>query len=198
MRSFLRLLQNTWLFVLPMLFATHLLALGAAAQLILTAKLTMPKNTRLPRVAMVNESSRLPIIAVPAITEAQMVASHRSRLVATLLARFPKAQGMVWRVHDSMYHVSFAVEGIKTRAVYSADGIFSYGIAYYAASQVPASFTSPILQRYHGWQIHHATEVITGNGSVFDVVLENKTSFLTIQLADDGTMEELRRIRKAF
>lgn len=93
-----------------------------------------------------------------------------------------EVSNVTWTTNNKLFSVYFNKDGVKMRSTYDEKGKWQYTISHLTAKQAPYKVREAVSQHYPGLSIKQVTEV-KKQGSVFHLVqVEDKTSYLTLQV----------------
>lgn len=116
-------------------------------------------------------------------------------VAATFSKMYHTAQSPLWFKDGKYLHVYFQQDGSKVRAALTLKGGLVYAITYLNTSHLPEKIGEAIFDAYSSYSVSHAKQIKTTNSTVYHVLLENNSGFITI-LADDDEVIEIKRMRK--
>ncbi len=117
------------------------------------------------------------------------------KISASFNRQFPTAEQVKWISGEQTSEVHFVVNGRKTKAVFTPNGCLRYALTTCTAEQLPKQLQQLIQKQYTGFVVLNAVEINAHDAVAYQVILENKTGYVTLKSTADA-VEELERITK--
>ena len=128
-------------------------------------------------------------ITLPYIPEKILTAFHRD---------FPDVLSQAsYKVGDS-YMIYFKNDkgNIAYRVYYNSDGDILKTIKYYHEENLAPFIRSKVNSKYKGKDISTITDVISESGHFYQIVLEDRKSWIYINVSEQGYMQMVKRLQK--
>lgn len=104
---------------------------------------------------------------------------------------FPDATEVTWyNMAKGQFYVAFNTAGKKNRAMYSKKGKMLYKISYYLKEMLPASVLQKMKDNYCGKSIFGITEISYNHETVYELVLQDDTSWTDIKISGNQIIDE--------
>ena len=158
------------------------------AQNLLVASAPVAKNMVTSSFISDDESSTI-------LISAETLAASNPKLIWNFTQIFPTTTNVVWSKLDNNYFVSFEKDGQPSSAVFTNKGALNYTITNCSMEQLPASLKHKMSEKYNGYNLFHASQIVSNGTESYSVVMENTTGFVTLLHSENET-EETRRVDK--
>jgi hypothetical protein len=104
---------------------------------------------------------------------------------------FPDATEVTWYNMDKgQLYVAFNTAGKQNRAMYNKKGKMFYKISYYSKEMLPASVLKTVKDNYCGKSIFGITEMSYNQQTVYELVLQDDTSWTNIKISGNQIIDE--------
>jgi len=118
------------------------------------------------------------------------------KAVATFKKEFSSAEFVEWSVEDEYSKVSFILGGSRTVALFNNEGELLGTVRDLLYNQLPLAVMSTMDKRFKGSPIYDIREVTNSDGTRYKFTLEEKGKKYSISVFSDGTISDIRKIRK--
>ena len=123
-------------------------------------------------------------------TVASMMGLKETVLIS-LQSSFPDATAVTWyNMAKGHLYVAFNIPGKTSRAMFDKKGKMLYSISYYSKEMLPASVLQKVNDNYCGKSIFGITEISFDHETVYELVLEDKTSWTDVKIVGNKIIEE--------
>ena len=119
-----------------------------------------------------------------------------AKAVATFKKEFSSAELVQWSEDNGYAKASFILGGTRAVAVFNSDGELLGSMRDLVFNQLPLQVLSTLEKRFAGSAIFDIRELINGDGTRYRFTLEQKGKKYTASVFPDGSIEEIRKIRK--
>lgn len=124
------------------------------------------------------------------------------KVIQSFSTTFPNALEVNWFELSESYVVNFTESGIRSSTLYRKDGSFVRFTRYYFERHLPFHVLMKIKKEYPGKKIYGVTEIstITKRGETmveYFVKLEDSRFWITLRIANDLTLTESEKFKKA-
>jgi hypothetical protein len=110
---------------------------------------------------------------------------------------FPHINNAKWYEYENSYEVYFTSNDVVCRLTYDIKGdIISLRRDYYE-KDLPLYILLKLKDRYKGKKIFGVTEISSGEGVSYTIVLEDDKHWTTVKADANGTMSRTKKLRKA-
>jgi hypothetical protein len=144
-----------------------------------------------------------PVVKITPVYE-----GNKNNQVAVLETDFPEAatafskmycaaQSSVWFKDRQSLQVYFEYGGNRVRAALTLKGDLIYAITDLTPSVIPEIISGAIRHAYPFYFVADVKQIKTENITVYRVILENNTGFITLQ-ADEEEVIEIERMQKLW
>jgi len=104
---------------------------------------------------------------------------------------FPDATKVMWYTDNKgLPYVVFTRQGKADRVFFDRKGRICYSMSYYSEEMLPTQILQLVKNTYYDKSIFGVTEIFYNNATTYVIVLEDKTSWLEIKIADDEIKEQ--------
>ena len=104
---------------------------------------------------------------------------------------FPGATNVAWSDNtDGLVYVVFNTLGKTNRAMFNKKGKMLYSISYYRQEMLSNSLIEKVLDNYPGKSIYGITETSCNHETIYQLVLEDKTSWTDVKISGNEIIEE--------
>ena len=119
-----------------------------------------------------------------------------SKVMKSFNKLFSDAENIRWWNEKNNQVVYFKRQGKASHAVFAKNGDLKFAITNYTEEYLPDEILLQVKDNYYGKSIFGVTEVQVEDKTAYLIVLEDKTSWLTIKVLD-GEITQDRALRKA-
>lgn len=110
---------------------------------------------------------------------------------------FPTATNAKWYEYENYYEVLFTQNDIVCRITYDMKGnIMSVRRDYYE-KDLPLFILGKVKQRYAGKKVFGVTEITSGDGITYNIILEDSKHWITVKSNETGDMSVVQKLNKA-
>jgi hypothetical protein len=133
-------------------------------------------------------SSKKPIVEIATGTTLPVI---KETTLASFHSSFPDAKNVAWFDMDNgVLYVVFNTPGKANRAVFDKKGKLIYSLSYYFKEMLPLSVLQNVKANFCGKSIFGVTEIRKDHETVYEIVLEDETSWTHIKIAGDEITKE--------
>lgn len=137
--------------------------------------------------ASLNSSKRT---AVEITTVGPVIGLKETALV-NFHSSFPDATEVTWyNMRKGQFYVAFNTPGKSNRAMYNRKGKLVYSISYYTKEMLPTSVLQKVKDNYCGKSIFGIIQISYNQGTVYELVLQDDTSWTDIKISGNQIIEE--------
>ena|SRR5688572_11495696 len=119
-----------------------------------------------------------------------------AKAVATFKKEFSSAERVQWSEDNGYTRASFVLGGTRAIALFNSDGELLGSMRDLVYNQLPLLVISTLEKRFTGSAIFDIRELINGDGTRYKFTLEQKGKKYTASVFPDGSIEEIRKIKK--
>lgn len=116
--------------------------------------------------------------------------STESKAFKNFRRAYPEVTGEKWSQQNDHYIVSFNINDINNKVVYTKSGQVDYSLKIYTPGQLPEEIKRAVKSVYYEYSITNAQELHTSMQTIFLVKITDGTAWKTIRLSN-GDMEEI-------
>ncbi len=110
---------------------------------------------------------------------------------------FKHVKDVVWHEYANYYEVVFKQQDIRARISYDTDGNIVKSLRYYTEDQLPFFVRAKLQKQYAGKKVYGVTELTEWDQINYHVVLEDEKSWTHVKCDPYGSMETVKKYRKA-
>jgi len=133
-------------------------------------------------------SSKKKIVEIGDLTA---VSGTKETALITLNSTFPDATEISWyNMAKDLLYVAFNTPGKTNRAMFDKKGKMLYNISYYSKEMLPVSVLQKVKDNYYGKSIFGIIEISYNQETVYELVLEGKTTWTNIKIVGNEIMSE--------
>ena len=119
------------------------------------------------------------------------------KLLRNFNRTFPLAQNPKWTTTDDAFLSSFVNAGRSVNASFSKRGQFVYALIYGKETDLPEFIQQDIKKSYPSSTVFKVIEMKKPETTSYQVILQNATEYIDLQISWDGKMQEDKRVTKA-
>ena len=109
---------------------------------------------------------------------------------------FSDAKNVSWSEVGDFYMVRFTQQGIRTTVNYDTEGNFLSSLRYYGADKLPVDIQCKLKKKYSDKILYGVTEYVLGDDINYFVKLEDKTTWTTVKVYSDRSMQVTEKYHK--
>lgn len=110
---------------------------------------------------------------------------------------FPTATNIKWYTYNDFYEVFFEYNKVTCRIHYDLKGNVISVRRDYTEEDLPVFILAKVKQKYPHKKVFGVTEIVSGDEVVYEIVLEDATTWTRVNADAYGTMYVSRKFRKA-
>lgn len=118
------------------------------------------------------------------------------RIKAFFESQHPEAQAVSWYQVGDLTEVYFKQDDMTCRITYDRRGGIVHTLRYYGAQHLPPFIQARVARRYADKQVFGVTEIMSAEGILYEVILEDSRQWLNVQLDAAGHIVKVVKSRK--
>ncbi len=119
-----------------------------------------------------------------------------ARVLKDFQARYHDVSEAKWYSDENGFYSYFTKDGFSDRAFYNRNGRWQYSLIYKTEDKLPRDVRTTIKSVYFDWTINVAEEIMTTEGKIYLVYLEDKSNFRVLRVSADNEMETMENLIK--
>jgi hypothetical protein len=108
---------------------------------------------------------------------------------------YPDISNAKWDFLDGYYFVSFSIDGVKHKIVYTKNGSLDYAMKMYEERDLPKAIRALVKSQYYDYTIHTAQELRINNKTIYIIQMCDSSSWKSVRVCE-GEIEEIENLRK--
>ena len=124
-------------------------------------------------------------------------ATPNEKVLTSFSSSFPKAEAITWFESETDYEVNFNMGEVKCKIWYDKEGSILKCHRYYKQNMLPPMIISSIQTKYAGKDIYGITEVTSGEGIQYYIVLQDDKKWYNVTSDASGTLTLTKKFNKA-
>jgi hypothetical protein len=110
---------------------------------------------------------------------------------------FPTAQNIKWYTYKDYYEVFFEYNQVTCRIQYDMKGNVLSVRRDYKVKDLPVFILAKVTQKYPNKKVYGVTEIVSGEEIIYEIVLEDASTWTRVKSDGNGSMYVMRKFRKA-